>query len=245
MKKFKFFVSVFALSLVFFANHNVLADGSNIPMDYGMLTVVKGQNLNIEKSLVSVHLVNPSQTVNTDWALYMHYGYNFPANWRPVSQVFQWNSNVAATIDLKVAPVVAGANEVNTIKKLFYFDESQRTWLESADFSVTALNSVSFPVSKAGKYIILANNMMSIGDASWYKYKNCMCGASPDYPKGTKLNVKDLDTGKSIVITVNDWGPERNIFPNRVIDLDVVAFEALGWSLKHGILKNIEVTPVK
>jgi hypothetical protein len=245
MKKLKFFLAVLALSLVFFANHNVLADSSKIPMDYGILPVVKGKNLNIDKSLVSIKVVNSAQTVNTDWSLFMHYGYSFPANWRPVSQVFQWNSNVVATIDLKVAPVVAGVGEINTIKKLFYFDESQQAWLESADFSVTALNNVSFSVKKPGKYVILANNMMSIGDASWYKYKNCMCGASPDYPKGTKLKVTDLDTGKSIVITVNDWGPERNIFPNRVIDLDVVAFEALGWSLKHGILKNIEVTPAK
>ncbi|HOX97300.1 MAG TPA: septal ring lytic transglycosylase RlpA family protein [bacterium] len=245
MKKLKFFLFISFLCCGMLLNHNVLADSVKIPMDYGILAVEKGKSLNLNRSLVTIQVANPTQTINVDWALYMHYGYSFPSNWRPVSQVFEWNSNLGATIDLRVAPIVAGVADINTIKKLFYFDENQQAWLESADFSVSSLNNVNFKVLKPGKYVILANDMMSIGDASWYKYKNCLCAASPDYPKGSKLKVTDLDTGKSIVVTVNDWGPERDIFPNRVIDLDVVAFEALGWSLKHGILKNIEVVPLK
>lgn len=66
---------------------------------------------------------------------------------------------------------------------------------------------------------------MKSGSASWYAYKNCRCAASPDFPKGTRVKVTSQLTGKSTVVRINDWGPERNIFPDRVIDLDKLAFK--------------------
>ena len=95
------------------------------------------------------------------------------------------------------------------------------------------------------KMVVLENNeVLQIGDASWYGYKGCLCAASPDYEKGSQLRVKDLDTDKEIIVTVNDYGPDRSIFPNRVIDLDKVAFRELG-SLGCGVLHNILVEQVK
>jgi len=88
--------------------------------------------------------------------------------------------------------------------------------------------------------VLRDNNIMTIGAASWYKYKNCQCAASPDYPKGSKLKVKDLDTGKEIIVKVNDYGPDRKIFPDRVIDLDATAFKKLA-KLSRGIIKRVEV----
>ncbi|HPL93362.1 MAG TPA: septal ring lytic transglycosylase RlpA family protein [bacterium] len=245
MKNFKFFASLLTLSLVFLATHNVLAENPRVPMSLGSAYVEKGKNLESINPKLKITVNKATSTAELRWALYMHYGYSFPSGWRPVSNVLEWNGLTPATLALKTDKFVAAGDTINTIKKVFYFDSGKNQWLAVNDFTVLSLEEVSFYAGKPGLYVILANNMMSIGDASWYKYKDCMCAASPDYPKGTKLNVTDLDTGKSIVVTVNDWGPERNIFPNRVIDLDVVAFEALGWSLKHGILKNIEVTPVE
>lgn len=69
---------------------------------------------------------------------------------------------------------------------------------------------------------------MSEGYASWYAYKRCPCAASPDFPKGTLVRVTKLSKPiKSIVVKINDFGPERDLFPERVIDLDKVAFAAL------------------
>ncbi|MFA4954775.1 MAG: septal ring lytic transglycosylase RlpA family protein [Patescibacteria group bacterium] len=66
------------------------------------------------------------------------------------------------------------------------------------------------------------------GDATWYRYKGCLCAASPDFPKGTKLLVKRVDDpSKSVIVRVNDYGPDRRIFPKRAIDLDAVAFKQL------------------
>lgn len=76
--------------------------------------------------------------------------------------------------------------------------------------------------------LVEVDGWMTNGDASWYAYKHCLCAASPDFPKGTKVLVtrKD-DPKKQVVVTINDWGPERDIFPERVIDLDKVAFSEL------------------
>lgn len=69
---------------------------------------------------------------------------------------------------------------------------------------------------------------MSKGKASWYAHKGGLFAASPDYPTGTKLKVTSVNNpSKSIVVTVNDFGPDRSLHPERVIDLDKVAFEKL------------------
>ncbi len=80
------------------------------------------------------------------------------------------------------------------------------------------------------------------GKASWYKYKNGLFAASPDYPKGSVLKVTNLGNGKTIEVTVNDFGPERNIHPDRVIDLDHVAFSELA-SPGAGIIE-VKVEPI-
>ena len=75
-----------------------------------------------------------------------------------------------------------------------------------------------------------------VGDASWYAYKDCDCAASPDYPKGTYLVVtRTDDPTRSVTVRVNDYGPDRSVFPNRVIDLDKVAFKKIA-SLGAGVI---------
>ncbi len=90
---------------------------------------------------------------------------------------------------------------------------------------------------------VFEDGIMEYGQASWYGYKDCDCAASPDYPKGTELLVTSIaDPTKSVVVTVNDFGPERDIFPKRVIDLDKVAFAQLA-PLGAGVI-NVHVEPV-
>ena len=81
---------------------------------------------------------------------------------------------------------------------------------------------------------------MTEGAASWYSYKRCNCAASPDYPKGSVLRVTNLENNKFVDVTVNDYGPDRTIHPERVIDLDKVAFLQLG-ELWQGILPKVKV----
>lgn len=83
---------------------------------------------------------------------------------------------------------------------------------------------------------------MSQGSASWYRFKNCRCAASPDFAKGTRVRVRSQLTGKFTVVRINDWGPERDKFPDRAIDLDAVAFKELA-PLGAGVI-NVSVEPL-
>lgn len=88
------------------------------------------------------------------------------------------------------------------------------------------------------------NGLMRQGMASWYSYKKCLCAASPDVPKGTRLIVRRADDrSRFVVVTVNDWGPERDKFPERAIDLDKVAFKRIG-NTRGGVLRVVvDVVP--
>lgn len=92
------------------------------------------------------------------------------------------------------------------------------------------------------RMIVVGNAALASGTASWYRYKKCDCAASPDYPKGTVLRVTNTDNGKTVDVTVNDFGPERDIFPDRAIDLDYVAFCKIG-NPRAGIIP-VTVTPL-
>lgn len=83
------------------------------------------------------------------------------------------------------------------------------------------------------------------GTASWYRFRNCDCAASRDYPKGTLLEVARADMPqRRVTVKVNDYGPEA--WTGRVIDLDAVAFKKLG-STRLGLLtvtvKSAKLTP--
>jgi len=65
------------------------------------------------------------------------------------------------------------------------------------------------------------------GRASWYSYQQCMCAAHPFFPKGSYLRVTAENSGKSVIVRVNDWGPNQSVHPDRLIDLDAEAFKLL------------------
>lgn len=83
---------------------------------------------------------------------------------------------------------------------------------------------------------------MTQGQASWYRFKGGLFAASPDYPKGSVLEVTNLSNDKKVVVTVNDFGPDRGVHPDRVIDLDYVAFSKIA-SPGAG-LASVSVRPI-
>lgn len=134
-------------------------------------------------------------------------------------------------------------SDVKFSKFAYYWSFKKQAWREVESVTDLASKTVTLTMSLANTRILIADtDAMVQGHASWYKYKGCMCAASPDYPKGSKLLVTNLNKNESIVVKINDWGPERDLFPKRVIDLDVVAFKKLG-SKGAGVLTNIRVVP--
>ncbi|MFA5187944.1 MAG: septal ring lytic transglycosylase RlpA family protein [Patescibacteria group bacterium] len=128
-------------------------------------------------------------------------------------------------------------------KNLYYYDELKAEWvglpslIKNGESKI--VSNFSLPYAKVA--ILEDISIMTEGTASWYKYKGCNCAASPDYPKGTKLKVTNIDNGKSVIVKVNDWGPDRSVHPTRVIDLDVVAFKQI--AKKSAGLCKVKVEP--
>ncbi|GMU25390.1 MAG: hypothetical protein AMXMBFR16_02950 [Candidatus Uhrbacteria bacterium] len=99
----------------------------------------------------------------------------------------------------------------------------------SAAFSGEHVTMRTAAANKAVYAPAYRSGIMRYGIASWYRYKECLCAASPDVPKGTRLRVARADDPNTFtVVTVNDWGPDRSVHPDRVIDLDYVAFDRIG-----------------
>jgi len=95
------------------------------------------------------------------------------------------------------------------------------------------------------------------GTASWYSYESCrkegtsgrytangerfdhhaLTCASWHYKFGTALKVTNRDTGKWVLVRVNDRGPaKRLVRKGRIIDLSKAAFAKLA-PLKAGVIK--------
>lgn len=64
--------------------------------------------------------------------------------------------------------------------------------------------------------------------------------ASKTLPLGSKARVKNLETGKSAVVTIQDRGP---FVPGRIIDLSPATAARIGLTREEG-LADVEVTPL-
>lgn len=89
-----------------------------------------------------------------------------------------------------------------------------------------------------GTYVKLGKS--HTGLASWYAHTGTLAAANPWLPMGSYVKVTNKDNGKSVIVKINDRGP---FGPNRIIDLDKVAFEKIA-SLGQGVanIKMEEIT---
>lgn len=155
-----------------------------------------------------------------------------------------WTSNYAdvpATALVEIHAADCGVKNMRQCMVLETFQGIQRVVKPEKVFRGLAIARV-----KMGSTVRLIDvkGWMDNGHASWYAYKGCNCAASPDFPKGSYVKVTNLkDPAKSVVVRINDYGPDRKIFPERVIDLDKVAFRKLA-SLGSGVI-DVKVEPVE
>jgi len=124
---------------------------------------------------------------------------------------------------------IQGEKDTNFDRAIWVYNTEKNIWQRIKSYNYFDDKIVTARINKTKAIVAILKKavLMTEGQASWYKYKNCDCAASPDYPKGTKLKVTNTNNGKSVVVTINDWGPERDVFSNRVIDLDVTAFKKI------------------
>lgn len=77
------------------------------------------------------------------------------------------------------------------------------------------------------------------GQGTWYAWKGGLFAASTTLPRGSYAKVTNTENGESVVVQINDYGPQGK---GRIIDLDKVAFAKIA-SLGAGVI-GVKVEPV-
>lgn len=98
------------------------------------------------------------------------------------------------------------------------------TYKDSKEVSrvVLSKNIIKEPVTQVetqGTYVKCGK--ASKGQGTWYSYQGGMYAASTTIPRGGYARVTNTANGKSIIVQINDYGPQGR---GRVIDLDKPAF---------------------
>lgn len=161
----------------------------------------------------------------------------YPENQTMITDIFEYDIMNKDTYNSK-RPVFLKISYQGTdahLKKIMYYDKMKSSWIE-----VPSKNDIENKIIRTYIHLPYArlavfedNNILETGTASWYRYKGGFFAASPDYPKGTKLRVTNIgenspNKGKTVIVEVNDYGPDRTTHPERIIDLDLVAFKEIG-----------------
>ncbi|MEA3449970.1 MAG: hypothetical protein U9Q85_03290 [Patescibacteria group bacterium] len=114
-------------------------------------------------------------------------------------------------------------------KQVFFYDKGRKAWrpLPTKDFSYENFVRSVIHLPYARLAVFSYPGKMISGSASWYGYKPGNFAASPDFAKGSILRVWHKSTGNFVDVEINDYGPDRSLFPKRVIDLEKNAFASL------------------
>ena len=97
------------------------------------------------------------------------------------------------------------------------------------------------------KTVIENESHKEYGEASWYNYfigdwwsgDHFVC-ATRDFERYSFVKVTNLDNNKSVECKVTDYGPSKEEFPERIIDLSSKVFNAIS-DTRLGVIKNVEV----
>jgi D-alanyl-D-alanine carboxypeptidase len=158
---------------------------------------------------------------------------DLPAPWKleKISEVYQYDLSDSSVYDSRKPLTVelAYTGNSNGYKRIFFYDNNYQSWRElpTVDSPNKKIVTAKIFLPYARLAVFTDPLIMTTGKSSWYAYKNGNFAASVDFPKGSKLRVYNIANNKFVDITVNDFGPERDKFPDRILDLDKVAFKKI------------------
>lgn len=172
-----------------------------------------------------------------------------PWQLKQVSKIYQYD--FTNTIALNKKPIylhIKCAVNNKYLNQVYFYDNNKKAWrplptkIINANTAVVATTNLSF-----SKIAVFANpRVLGAGKATWYKYKNGDFAASPDFPKGSRIRVYSINPYKNkspfVDVIINDYGPNREVSPDLVIDLDKVAFNKIAPFGEGKI--NIRIEPL-
>jgi D-alanyl-D-alanine endopeptidase (penicillin-binding protein 7) len=189
------------------------------------------------KSLIAAAEINTSLVTD-----------DLPTPWKlvKISPTYQLDVITSAVYDNKfpIALTIKYSGDVSHYKRIYFYDKNLQSWRELPTIDNPSNNTVSANVFLPYVQVAVFSDpaIDVVGKSSWYSYKKGNFAASVDFPKGSRLRVYNTDNNKTVDITINDFGPERDKFPDRILDLDKVAFSKIA-SKGAGVI-NIRVQPL-
>jgi D-alanyl-D-alanine carboxypeptidase len=210
-------------------------------------TIAKGYTVSAFAETIKLSLTPGilSQSTGVD-AVELNEAIDDPWQLERISKVYQFEFRNKAAYDNKKPFYIQLSYDKTSdyYKQVYYYDKNYSSWrpLPTVDYpdKSFARSLIHLPFARLA---VFANPEALVqGRASWYKYKGGLFAASPDFPKGSKLRVFNTANNKFVDVIINDFGPERKLHPDRVIDLDYVAFKKIA-STGAGII-NIRVQPI-
>lgn len=161
-----------------------------------------------------------------------------------ISPVYQLEINDKNSFQKLPYEIKIHYNQSNSYKKIFFYDKTSSSWrplpTEDNQWRRMAATKINFPFVRLA--VFAYPGILSQGKASWYAYKSGNFTASPDFPAGSKLRVLNKTNNKFVDVVVNDYGPNRSLHPDRVVDLEKTAFKKIA-SLSAGSA-DIFITPL-
>lgn len=123
-------------------------------------------------------------------------------------------------------------------KQVYFFDKTINGWrpLPTVDYPKENFVRSLIHLPFARIAVFSDHKKLTVGQASWYAHKPGNFAASPDFSKGTWLRVTNQANKRFIDVEVNDFGPDRKIHPERVVDLEKNAFMQIA-ELGDGVVK--------
>lgn len=195
-------------------------------------TIAKGYTVRAFEDAIKFALIPGilSESTGVD-VVELHEPMETPWELDRVSDIYQFEFRNKAAYDNKTPFVIQIQYESDNdrLKQVYYFDKNYNAWrpLPTKDYPAERMARAFIHLPFARLAVFSNPRVMSNGRASWYAYKGGNFAASPDFPKGSRLRVYNRESGAFVDVTVNDWGPDRAAHPERVIDLDKVAFAAI------------------
>ena len=245
MKKIKLlFLAVFFLA--FFSLAEAKAENKGYSLHLDEPTIAKGYTVNgfdeLKLSLVPGIL---SAETNVE-IIQLNEDLPEPWNLNRVSNFYQFEfKNKAAYNDHEPFYIQFHyTTQTNNHKQVFFYDRTVGAWrpLPTRDFAGENFVRSLIHLPYARIAVFSFPKVLSVGRASWYAYKPGNFAASPDFPKGSIIRVSNLENGKFVDVEINDYGPDRSLFPDRVIDLEKNAFARIA-GLGAGIV-DIYIEPL-
>jgi len=210
-------------------------------------TIVKGYTVNAFDGALKLSLtpgvLNKATGIE---AIELNEKIDLPWQLEKISKVYQFELKNKSSYDGKKPFYIQLSYDKQSdyYKQVFYYDKNYSSWqpLPTVDYSDKSFARALIRLPFARLAVFANKEALVAGEASWYKHKNGLFAASPDFPKKSKLRVYNINNNKYIDVVVNDFGPNRKVHSSRVIDLDKVAFKKIAPA-GAGVI-NVRIEPL-